>query len=293
MTLLKNLETKGRLLYNEPLSRHTTFRIGGPVDVWVEPKRPEDLMNFLEAAKSAKLPVMIIGEGSNLLVSDKGLKAMAIHLGDALGAGMGLQGFIIKMIEKGFLGLEFMAGIPGTVGGAIKMNAGAGLKGPWISDFISRLRVCDYSGRARWVEKKDMKSGYRDSGLKDVIILEAEFNLKKEKHKKEDARKEYQRFLDEKKNRQDLSRPSAGCIFKNPKEHGSTAAQLIEGCGLKSQRIGGAVISEKHANFIVNSGNATFNDVIELIGLIKDTVFNRYGVKLETEIEIIGENKGL
>lgn len=285
MSLLKSLELKGRLLHNEPLCKHTTFRIGGPVDMWAEPNDPEDLAAFLEAAKSDKLPVIIIGEGSNLLVSDKGLRAAAIHLGDSFQAGIGLQKFIMKTIQEGCCGLEFMAGIPGTMGGAIKMNAGAGLKGPWISDFIERARVCDYSGRDKWLEKKDLGFGYRDSGLRELVILEAEFNLKKLKDK-EAVKKEYQKFLTEKKNRQELSRPSAGCVFKNPKGSALTAAQLIEGCGLKSKRIGGAMVSDKHANFIVNTGNASFNDVIELIELIKDNVFNEYGIKLEPEIEI-------
>ncbi len=286
MSLLKSLELKGRLLHSEPLCKHTTFRIGGPVDIWAEPKDLDDLTGFLEAAKADKLPVIIIGEGSNLLAPDKGLKAAAIHLGDSFRAGQNLQRFILNMIDAGNTGLEFMAGIPGTVGGAIKMNAGAGLKGPWISDFISKARVCDYSGRAKWLEKKDLRFGYRDSGLKELIILEAEFKLGKTKNK-ENLKKEYRRFLEEKKDKQELSRPSAGCIFKNPKEPGLTAAQLIEGCGLKSKRIGGAMISDKHANFIVNTGKASFNDVMELIELIKDIVFNEYGIKLETEIEIL------
>lgn len=286
MSLLKSLELKGRLLYNEPLCKHTTFRIGGPVDMWAEPKNLYDLAVFCEASKSGKLPIIIIGEGSNLLVSDKGLNAAAIHLGGSFQGGTGLQKFIMKTIEEGFSGLEFMAGIPGTVGGAIKMNAGAGLKGPWISDFIERVKVYDYSGRAKWLQKKDLKFGYRDSGLKELIILEAEFNLGKDKNK-ENLKKEYRKFLEEKKDKQELSRPSAGCVFKNPKEPGLTAAQMIEGCGLKSKRIGDAMVSGIHANFIVNTGKASFNDVIELIELIKDDVFSEYGIKLKTEIEIL------
>lgn len=291
MSLLKNLELKGRLLYSEPLCKHTTFRIGGPVDIWAEPRDPEDLISFLEAAKADKLPVIVMGEGSNLLVSDKGLKAAVIHLVD-FQAGQNLQRFILNMIDAGFSGLEFMAGIPGTLGGAIKMNAGAGLKGPWISDFIERAKVCDYFGRAKWLEKKDLRFGYRDSALRELIILEAEFNLAKAKNK-ENLKKEYRRLMEEKKDKQELSRPSAGCIFKNPDAGANgrsplpTAARLIEGCGLKSKRIGGAMVSDKHANFIVNTGKASFNDVIELIELVKDSVFSKYGINLETEIEIL------
>jgi len=305
MSLLKSLELKGRLLHSEPLCKHTTFRIGGPVDIWAEPRDIEDLTGFLEASKADKLPVIIMGEGSNLLVSDKGLKAAVIHLGDSfhpallendciatshqkggVQAGQNLQRFILNMIDAGNAGLEFMAGIPGTVGGAIKMNAGAGLKGPWISDFIERAKVCDYFGRAKWLEKKDLRFGYRDSGLKELIILEAEFNLVKTKNK-ENLKKEYRRLLVEKKDKQELSRPSAGCIFKNPKGPGLTAARLIEGCGLKSKRIGGAVISERHANFIVNTGKATFSNVMELIELIKAEVSRQYNIMLETEVEIL------
>jgi len=274
------------VLYSEPLSKHTTFKIGGPVDVWAEPRDLDDMQALLEISKAEGLQVFLIGEGSNLLVSDKGLNAAAIHLGDLFQAGGSLQRFILNTIDAGYGGLEFMAGIPGTVGGAIRMNAGAGLKGPWISDFIEKIKVCDFSGGVRHIEKKELGFGYRQSGLKNYIVLEAEFNLEKTKDKRA-VREEYKKFLAKKKEKQELSIASAGCVFKNPGDPQLSAAQLIEGCGLKGKAIGGAMISFKHANFIVNTGKATFENVVGLVEVIKDEVFKKYNITLETEIEIL------
>lgn len=297
MSLLKDLRLKGRILYDEPLYKHTSFRIGGPVRIWAEPIDMDDISGLLEISRVERLPLFVIGEGSNFLISDKGLDMIAISLKDSFGlfkigerlsvqAGYGLQRFILNTIDAGYSGLEFMAGIPGTIGGAIRMNAGAGLNGPWISDFIDKIKVSDYTGRVRDIGKKDLKFGYRYSGLGDFIILEAEFVLEESKQR-ETSKQRYKKFLTEKKKKQELSIASAGCIFKNPKGSKSSAAQLIEGCGLKQKRVGGALVSEKHANFIVNLGKATFKDVMKLIELIRSEVLKRYNIALETEVEIL------
>ena len=180
------------------------------------------------------------------------------------GAGCNLQKFILETFDRGYAGLEFMAGIPGTVGGAIKMNAGAGLEGPWISKFIERLKVMDEKGNIKLLEKSDLEFGYRRSNLRHFIILEAEFNLEGPKDK-DALLNEYKKFLAEKRNKQELTMPSAGCVFKNPGMSGLNAARLIDECGLKGKTMGGAMVSAKHANFIVNLGKATFKDVITLI----------------------------
>lgn len=286
MNLLRSSEIKGKIFYNEPLCNHTTFRIGGPCKIWVEPQDIDDLTALLEISKTENLPIFLIGEGSNLLISDKALNIMAISLKDSCGAGRGLQKFILEMIESGYTGLEFMAGIPGTIGGAIRMNAGAGLNGPWISDFIDRVKVADFNGDIRYIEKKDLRFGYRQSNLEDFIILEAGFNLKTTKDK-DASLKEYKKFLTEKKNKQELSMPSAGCVFKNSKDSKLTAAEMIDKCGLKSKKVGDAKVSNKHANFIVNLGKATFRDVMKLIDLVKEEVLKKYNIVLEKEIEIL------
>jgi len=298
VNLSENLRQKGRVLLNEPLSKHTTLKIGGPVKIWAEAEDPDNLKGLLEISKTEGVPVFLIGSGSNILATDEGLDMMAISLKGlfgcckakeesvSAGAGCGLQGFILDTIKSGYSGLEFMAGIPGTVGGAIKMNAGSGARGPWISDFMKQVTVCDSYGDIRHIGKSDLRFEYRSSGLKELIILEAEFNL----DKSEDAATVgagYKKFLEEKKNKQELSVPSAGCVFKNPGGFTLSAAQMIEACGLKGKRLGDAVISGKHANFIVNSGKATFSDISGLIELIRREVLKKYNINLETEIEIL------
>lgn len=302
MSLLKGLNVKGRVLCNEPLYKHTTFKIGGPVKVWAGPEDLEDLKNLLDAAKTEDLPIFLIGEGSNILASDEPLNIFAIYLGRTFsgftidknkiicGAGCRLQKFILNTIENSYSGLEFMAGIPGTIGGGLRMNAGGGLNGQWISEFVEGVKVMGYDGELRQLEKKDLKFGYRQSNLKDVIILEAEFRLAGFKDKSA-LMDRYKRFLEEKKNKQELSLPSAGCVFKNPAGSNFSAAELIEGCSFKGKGIGDAMVSMKHANFIVNLGKASFNDVIELIELIRDKVLNEYSISLETEIEILDNDK--
>jgi len=300
MSLLKGLNLKGKVLYNEPLCKHTTFRIGAPAKVWAEPQDLDDMISLLEISKAEGPPIFLIGEGSNLLVSDEGLDIMAVSLRRSFnflkisddkitsGAGCGLQKFILKTLGDGYSGLEFMAGIPGTVGGAIKMNAGSGLNGPWISNFIERLKVINHEGKTQYIEKRDLKFGYRESGLKGFIILEADFNLEGAKDKTV-LLNEYERFLREKKSKQDLSTPSAGCVFKNPGGSNLSAGRLIEECGFKGKKVGDAMVSDRHANFIVNLGNATFKDVTGLVELIRSEVDKKFGIKLETEIEIIAK----
>jgi len=298
MSLLKGLSIKGKVLHNEPLCRHTTFRIGGPAKIWAEPKDLDDLINLLEFAQAEELPILSIGEGSNLLVANRNLDIMAISLKGAFnfcntsgkkilcGTGFNLQKFILKTLEYGYSGLEFMAGIPGTVGGAIRMNAGAGFKGPWILNFVERLKMINYEGKIKYAEKDNLNFGYRKSNLNNLIILEAEFNLKGLKDKTT-LLNEYKRFLTDKKKTQDLLALSAGCVFKNPGDSNLNSAKLIEECGLKGKKVGGAMISTKHANFIVNSGKATFEDVTTLIDLIKEKISKEHGVTLETEVEIL------
>jgi len=297
MSLLKDLEIKGRVLFNEPLCRHTTLRIGGPAAVWAEPRDIDELASVFTTARRDAMPILVIGGGSNLLVSDQRLPLIAVSLKGAfgnceadeeavvVGAGCPLQKFILRAIGEGYAGLEFMAGIPGTVGGAIWMNAGAGLQGPWISDFLKGVEVLDANATLRYREAKEIGFGYRRSGLSGCVIVQAEFRLKRAAAAgRTDI---YKKFLDEKRRTQDLTSHSAGCIFKNPPDSGLSAAQLIDGCGLKGARVGDAMVSRIHANFIVNVKNATFVDATNLIEMVRDTVARERGIRLETEVEII------
>lgn len=304
-TLLDNIKgcIKGKVLYNEPMKRHTSFRVGGPAEVWVEPDNLDDLRTCIMTAKERNMPVFIIGGGTNLLVRDEGVKGMVISMtspnmrkiyyGDVrvdVTSAATLGQFIRSSANNSLGGLEFLAGVPGTVGGAVAMNAGArhyGKKGVWasIGDFVEELKLMDYDGNTDILTKKELNFGYKSSGLKDLIITEVKFLLVKED--KEDILNEYKNFLKKKKATQDLSLPSAGCVFKNPAESGQSAGELIDKCGLKGRRIGGALVSRKHANFIVNTGGATSEDIINLIDVVKKEVKDKFGIELALEIEIV------
>ena len=193
MKLLRRSGLKGRLLPREPFSAHTTFKIGGPARLWAEPRDLDDIKYLLDISRSRSLPMFVIGEGSNLLVTDRVLDVMAVSLGGFFQAGQSLQRFILERTQAGYEGLEFMAGIPGTIGGALRMNAGACASGPWVSDFIEGVRICDPLGAVRWIQKKDLGFDYRKSNLKDCIILEAEFRLKRSRDT-EASKKRYKYF---------------------------------------------------------------------------------------------------
>ena len=284
----------GRVTFNEPLAGHTTFRIGGPCSAWIEPHSERDLKKILRFAKLRK--VFIIGAGSNVLAGDGKLNRIVIHL-DAThfgkvrfagskiiaGAGVMLSTLIGLACKRGLKGVEGLAGIPGTLGGAIATNAGS--RGGSISDCLESVRVMDKDGRGvRVIEKKNLKFSYRHSSLKRHIILEAVLGFKK-CDKKSLARNK-RKLLNMKKRTQPLGNFSAGCVFKNPAGKIS-AAQYIDRLCLKGKTAGGAKVSEKHANFILNSGNAKARDVIKLINLLKKCVKEKFSIDLKTEIQII------
>lgn len=298
MSLLKGLSVRGNISCGEPLCRHTTFKIGGPVEMFVEPVDTDDLKAVLGFSRGEGFDIMLIGAGSNILAADRRINRIAVSLAKnftrvafnhglvSCGAGCGIQQFILKTLESGYGGLEFMAGIPGSVGGAITMNAGKGTEGPWISKFIKTVKVMDKGGKSFYLSGGEFRFGYRESNLRDFIVLEAEFKLNPDCHET-DLKEEYRKVLTEKMEKQELSLPSAGCVFKNPQAIGSSAGRLIDECGLKGKRVGDAMVSLKHANFIVNTGNATCNDVMQLIELIQKEVSEKFGVMLELEIQII------
>lgn len=282
-----------RIRFKEPLKKHTTFKIGGPAEFFIQPKDIRDLKLILLMAKKYKIQILLIGRGSNILAGDKGVKAMVLSLGSNFfkkialtaygleaGSGLMLRELIQDAGRRGLSGLEFLLGIPGTVGGALAMNAGCAGKG--IGDLVYSVGVMDYAGRVKVLKKKDMKFSYRSSSLSKYIILNAVFRLSKGNKKEVSGR--IKKYLGYRRATQDLSRPNAGSIFKNPPQE--AAGRLIDLCGLKGKRIGGAYISEKHANFILNKGQAKAADVLKLMGLIKKSVKNKFKVSLEPEIKI-------
>lgn len=289
---------KGRVCFDEPLSEHTSFKIGGPAEVWAEPEDLEDLPNLLKYSAKKQIPIFTIGGGSNLLVGDEGTKGIALNLGsdyftevEAGGsalmarAGANIARLVEVAVANGLGGLEFMTGIPGTVGGAVMMNAGC--KGKSLGALISKVRVIDArSGRIYDLKREEIDFDYRRSGLEGYIILDIYLQLRKRPGLEID--KAMRRYLQMKRQSQELDLPSAGSVFKNPKGSLLSSGQLIELSGLKGRSVGAVQVSSKHCNFIVNRGRATAKDVMGLIEIIRRKVRSDHGIDLELEIKVIG-----
>ncbi|MFA5093595.1 MAG: UDP-N-acetylmuramate dehydrogenase [Candidatus Omnitrophota bacterium] len=288
-------ELKGKVKTEELLNKHTTFGIGGRCRYFIEPRDVNDLKLLLKLLKKHKIPFLIIGAGSNILAGDKKIQKAIIHLNSPyfkriffkkdsveIGSGYLLSQFIAQAAKKSFSGYEFLVGIPGTVGGALVMNAGRGEDKPAISDLVEKVSIMDYNSNIKVLRKKDLKFRYRGSNLADFIILSAQLKLiKSDKHTVQNRIKEY---INYRKAAQGDWSKSAGCVFKNPPEFSS--GKLIDLCGLKGKRVGGAYISDKHANFIINAGKAKAGDVLKLMALVKREVKNKFKINLEPEIKI-------
>lgn len=286
------------------LAGHTTFKIGGPADLFYEANTTDKIIQAVKLARRLKIPYFILGEGSNLLVSDQGFKGLVIKIRSAnwrtklkiqnsiliAEAGVKLRTLVEETAKADLFGLEFAAGIPGTLGGAVRGNAGAWQQN--IGDRVLRVRVLTKKGETKWLSQKDCQFKYRQSRFKKAseIILEVELQLG-EGVKKEISKK-IKKIL--KKREIQPKEPSAGCIFINPTQRlpiRLSAGKLIEECGLKGRRIGDAQISLQHANFIVNLGQARAKDVLQLIKLAKTKVQKKFGIKLEKEIYLVGFDK--
>ncbi|MCA1029979.1 UDP-N-acetylmuramate dehydrogenase [Bacillus timonensis] len=287
----------GKVLSNEPLANHTTMKIGGPADILIEPKNITSLKKALEIIKRNNLKWRAIGRGSNLLVSDKGIEGVVIKLGDGMdhltieentitvGGGYSLIKLTTILSKKGLSGLEFAGGIPGSIGGAVYMNAGA--HGADISKILNRAFILFEDGTMEWLSNEEMEFSYRTSILQSKrpgICLEAELVLKT--GVRDDIVRQLQKNKDYRRETQPWNYPCAGSIFRNPLPN--FAGQLIESSGLKGYQIGGAKISDQHANFIVNAGNATAQDVLNLIEFVKEKIKEKHNIDLETEVEIVG-----
>ncbi|HLD22115.1 MAG TPA: UDP-N-acetylmuramate dehydrogenase [Patescibacteria group bacterium] len=284
---------------NVPLAPYTTFNIGGRARFFVEVTSVKELCSAIEEAKRLQIKWFVLGGGSNILVADQGFDGLVIknairtmEFDDQqtrvrVGAGVLMTALIQKCIQQGFAGLEYAIGVPATVGGAIWANLGA--HGSEISDFFIEATVLNEEGVVQTFSKVDCQFSYRESVFKHTksIILDGLFQLQKKE--KATIQKQMMELLTKRNASQDITASCAGCTFRNPKNQTDiSAAQLIDELGLKGFQIGGAKVSEKHANFIVNTGTATAEDVIMLISYIKQQVRDKKGIQLMEEVEYIG-----
>ncbi|HVU08458.1 MAG TPA: UDP-N-acetylmuramate dehydrogenase [Verrucomicrobiae bacterium] len=295
--LSKRLSRAAVFRRDEPLAKHTTLRVGGPVDFYIEPANENDLTAILKLCRAREVKFFILGRGSNLLVRDGGFRGVAIGLsqpafgkieidGEQLicGAGAKLKDVSIFAKRNHLSGVEFLEGIPGSVGGALRMNAGA-MDGRTF-DVVESVRVMDFVGEISELSPREMAVTYRSCGaLKNHVALGAIFKCKTLPREEIERR---MKAFSEKRWESQPAAPSAGCIFKNPET--IPAGKLIEELELKGARAGGAVVSAEHGNFIVNDGKATARDVLELISILKAKAKAERGIELQTEVEIIGED---
>ncbi len=277
----------------EPLAPHTWFQLGGPAEYYAEPRDVAQLARLVERCQQEDLPVRILGGGSNVLVRDEGVPGVVVRLPESgfgqievrgrrvvAGGGAKLGHVISTAVREGLAGLETLVGIPGTIGGALHGNAGS--RGGDIGQWAERATVLTRTGEVAERGRDELVFAYRQSSLDELVILAAEFELEHDDPEQLTKRMQQQWIV--KKSAQPLAHQSAGCIFKNPR--GMSAGLLIDQAGLKGTRVGGAEVSDRHANFIVAEPGATTNDVLRLIELVRSRVADRLGMELELEIEI-------
>jgi len=288
---------EGLVLADELMSRHTSFKIGGPAEVYVTPKNTHQLATVWQACQKAGYPVTVLGGGCNVLVSDQGIKGVVIATGQmneiktqgtriVAGSGTSLSKLAEAAYKAGLSGLEFASGIPGTVGGAIYMNAGA--YEYEIKDICEAVTVLLPCGEVKTYKKEALALSYRTSRFQNetAIITEGEFNLTPKPS--EEIRAKMIGLNTRRRSTQPLGDPSAGSTFKRPPIKDKYAARLIDEAGLKGFTIGGAQVSEKHAGFVINTGNATAADVLALMEAVKEKVYASSGIMLEPEVQMLG-----
>ncbi|MBR5046956.1 MAG: UDP-N-acetylmuramate dehydrogenase [Eubacterium sp.] len=293
---LRQVLTHGTLLENEPMSRHTTFGIGGPADIFVDVASADEICRVCRLARSGEVPFFIVGNGSNLLVSDEGIRGVVIHLGksfskveregDIIGAqaGASLGKIARTALEASLTGFEFAAGIPGSFGGAVSMNAGA--YGGEMKDILLDVDLLTPRGEVLTLKAEEMDLSYRHSIVfdKDYIVLGARIRLQAGDPEK--IRERMDELACARREKQPLEYPSAGSTFKRPE--GYFAGKLIQDAGLKGYTVGGAMVSEKHAGFVINHGGATAEEVRFLIRQVQKKILEQFGVTMETEVRFLG-----
>lgn len=294
--LTEYIEEK-RIYKDEPMRKHTTFRIGGNADYFVVPKTEEEIRNVIRLCKEERMPYYILGNGSNLLVSDKGYRGVIIEICKKMNE-IFVEGNFLKVqagallskvgsaaLDAGLAGFEFASGIPGTMGGAVFMNAGA--YGGEMKDILTEVTVLDENNEVRVLKKEELELGYRTSivAKKGYVVLSAKVELKKGDQM--EIRERMNELKVQRTTKQPLEYPSAGSTFKRPE--GYFAGKLIADAGLRGFQVGGAQVSEKHCGFVINKENATAADIVELMRQIIERVQTKFGVKLEPEVKKLGE----
>ena len=295
---LEQIISKEEIKQNEPMKNHTSFKIGGPAEFYIKIKSVEELRKILEFAKNENIKVTIIGNGSNVLVPDEGINGIVIRtnlkdinienknednvevtVNDAVPIGFLAQ----KLLKEEITGFEELSGIPGTIGGAILMNAGA--HGKEMKDIVTEIVAMDYDGKMYKFTNEEAEFSYRHSKFcsGEYIIIQAKLQFKK--GNKEEIKAKMAEYVQYRKEKQPIESPSAGSTFKRGTDF--ITAKLIDEAGLKGYSIGGAKISEKHAGFIINTGNATAKDVLDLANYVTDKVYEKFNKKIELEIKIL------
>ena len=293
-----NILDEENIKVDEPMKKHISFKVGGPADFLVKPKTEEELRNVVEFAKKENVPFIVIGNGSNLLVKDGGIRGIVIELSDNFN-NYEIDGNIIKAqsgallaiigrnaMKNSLTGFEFAAGIPGTLGGALAMNAGA--YGGEMKQVVKTVRLMDRDGNIFELSNEEMEFEYRKSLLsrKDYIVLSAVIEL--QPGNVEEIKEIMADYSNRRSTKQPLNFPSAGSTFKRPEGH--FAAKLIDDCGLRGLNLRGAQVSDKHCGFVINSGGATAKDILDLMFIVKSTVNAKFGIMLEEEVKILGED---
>ncbi len=294
---IQNIIPQENVYINEPMSKYTSFKIGGPAECMVKIKTLEQLKSILKYTNENNIKLTIIGNGSNILVSDEGIKGIVVKIEIdnleidiqdkkaiiTVGSGVKLGLLAQKCLKQEIAGFEFASGIPGTIGGAIRMNAGA--HGSEMKDIVKTVTYVDRNGAVHKIESNQAEFEYRKSlfSHNDYIIVETEIEL--EKGNANEIKEKMTEYANFRKEKQPIEYPSAGSTFKRGSDF--ITAKLIDECGLKGYQIGGAQISEKHAGFIINKNNATAKDVIKLMEYTKEQVYEKFGKIIEAEIEIL------
>ena len=288
------------LLTQEPMRKYTTFRVGGPADLLALPHTGRELRDLIQSARARHLPITIVGGGSNLLVSDQGIRGLTIVLknlrssilikGDTCletSAGESLARVVNFAMTRGLSGLEFAAGIPGTLGGAVIMNAGTADN--WMSHVLESVDFLDLETlELKILKKRDMEFSYRKLNFSGGVIVTVRLEL--ERDTPETIRNRFEMNLKNKNKTQPVSQASAGCFFKNPGPDQS-AGKLIDQAGLKGMRVNDAQVSDRHANFIINRGNASCKDILALESMVREKVWEKFNIRLEAEVKVVGDGK--
>lgn len=309
---------KEKILYNEPMKKYTTFKVGGPAECLIKISSKEDLKEILKFANENNIQITVLGNGSNVLVQDKGIKGITLIIkiekieienqaensnnnkgknkeennGNdnakvriKLGAGEKIAKVGIKFSKEGLTGFEEISGIPGTIGGAVRMNAGAHNRE--MKDVIKTVKCLDYQGNEKTFTDEEMNFGYRTSILKTEKYIAIEVEIELDKGNSEEIKEKMDMYKEKRKNSQPLEYPSAGSTFKRGEDF--ITAKLIDEAGLKGTKVGDAEVSTKHGGFIINKGNATASDILELVQIIKNKIYEKYQKKIELEVEVLGE----